>query len=135
MVLSAYYNDQATFDGLWKYAQSHLDPKGLMHWHISATNTVAGMNSATDADEDMAWGLVLASRRWPTGTYLDDAKKVIAVMATNCVAADGLIKGGDSFGTNTRTNPSYYAPAYYRVFAKISGNTLWNTAVVSGMVA
>ena len=42
MLFSVYMNDKTTFDGIWKYEQKHLDPKGLMHWKISASDTPPG---------------------------------------------------------------------------------------------
>ena len=35
---------------------------------------------ATDADEDMAWALVMADRQWPNSGYLDQAKAQIQLV-------------------------------------------------------
>jgi hypothetical protein len=35
-------------------------------------------------------------------------------------------KGGNHPGGASGTNPSYFAPAWYRVFARFTGNTGWN---------
>ena len=64
MLLRVYADDQPTFDKLWKYAQ-HLDANGLMNWYINADGTQAlGIGAATDADEDMAFALIMADKRW-----------------------------------------------------------------------
>src|SRR4029079_10933497 len=63
LLFAVYFNDKTTFDGLWAYAQRFLDPSGLMNWHINAGGTVAGANSATDSDEDMAFALVMADKQ------------------------------------------------------------------------
>ena len=125
MLFSVYMNDKATFDGIWKYEQKHLDPKGLMHWKISASDTTAGANSATDADEDIAFALVMADKQW--GGYTTVANDMLTKVAANDFGADGTIKGGDMY---VAVNPSYLAPAFYRVFAAYTSGdarTRWTT--------
>ena len=65
---------------------------------------------------------------WPTssgvGTRL--LQRPIAKVLSNDFASDGTIKGGDGF---VAVNPSYLAPAFYKVFATYTGNTRWNTVV------
>ena len=55
------------FDDLWKYEQLHLDGNGLMNWSIerpTASDGSRGRGAATDADEDMAFALVMADKQW-----------------------------------------------------------------------
>ena len=63
MLLAVYFDDKATFDGLWAYANIHLNAQGLMHWRIGPDGNVWGHNAATDADEDMALALIVADRK------------------------------------------------------------------------
>ena len=73
MLLSVYANDQPTFDKLWQYAKLWPDSHGLMNWYINAAGTqVLGTGAATDADEDMAFALVMADARWGGRGSLDD---------------------------------------------------------------
>jgi len=123
MLFAVYMNDKTTFDALWKYEQKHLDMRGLMNWHISNTGTTAGANSATDADEDMAFALVMADKQW--GGYTTTAKSMLTTVAMYDFAADGTIQGGDTYPNSV--NPSYIAPAFYRVFADYTGDTRWTT--------
>jgi len=37
-----------------------------------------------------------------------------------------VVKPGDVWGGSDITNPSYFAPGYYHVFAKYTGNARWN---------
>ena len=60
MVFAVYMGDKTTFDGLWTYAKAHFDSKGLMNWHIDANGGTVGQGAATDADEDMAFALMMA---------------------------------------------------------------------------
>ena len=36
-----------------------------------------------------------------------------------------MLKPGDIFGGTNETNPSYFAPAYYRVFAQVTNTPRW----------
>ena len=74
-------DDQMLFDDLWRYSQAHLNGNGLMHWGIAANGTtITGQGGATDADEDIAFALVMADKQWGSaGTlnYLNLAKTQI----------------------------------------------------------
>jgi endo-1,4-beta-D-glucanase Y len=125
MLLAVYFNDQATFDSLWTYSQAHKATGNLMTWCIPSGggSCPATGGTATDADEDMAFALVEAGKRtWSTSaTYAALAPTVISqVWTTDIDATNNLPKGGSNYGavTGSPTNPSYFAPAYYRhVFA------------------
>ena len=82
MLLAVYANDQPTFDKLWQYSQAHLDGNGLMNWYIGPAGETLGTGAATDADEDMAFALIVADARWGgrgslTTNYIDLAKTQI----------------------------------------------------------
>ena len=79
MLFAVYMNDKATFDAIWKYEQKHLNAHGLMHWRISSSGTTTGSNSATDADEDMAFALVMADKQW--GGYTTTATTMLTTVA------------------------------------------------------
>ena len=80
------------------------------------------MNSATDSDEDMAFALVMADKQW--GGYTTAAKDFLTIVAAKDFLTDGTIRGGDTYND---VNPSYLAPAYYRVFAAYTGEARWTT--------
>ena len=74
LLIAVYMGDQTLFDELWKYEQGYLDDNGLMDWYISADGKDRkGMGGATDADEDMAFALLMASRQWGGKGTLDKA--------------------------------------------------------------
>jgi len=141
MILAVYLDDQKLFDSLWSYEQLHLDGNGLMDWEIGPDGKVTsgGAGAATDGDEDMAWALVMADRQWGgkgtlTDTYLNHAKKLIGLIWTYEVdhTRGEMLKAGDQWGDVDVTNPSYFAPAYFRVFGQVTGNTDdWNKAVTA----
>jgi endo-1,4-beta-D-glucanase Y len=138
MLLAVYMDDQPLFDGLWKYEQSFLDDNGLMNWEIDATGTqiLGGGGAATDADEDMAFALVMADRQWGgTGslndTYLNYGKTQIDKIWKHEILEGKLVKPGDHWGDWNTVNISYFAPAYYRVFAQVTGNAGWNNVITT----
>ena len=127
MLFGAYLADKPTFDGLWAYAKVHFNNHGLMNWKINADGNVAGngQNGATDADEDMAWALLMADKQWG-GAYLSDATTLINSIYTNEVEGGSFVlKPGDALGGSSMMNPSYLAPSYYREFAKVTGQAGW----------
>jgi len=99
--------------------------------------TSGGAGAATDGDEDMAWALVMADRQWGgkgalSDTYLNHAKKLIGLIWTYEVdqTRGAMLKPGDQWGDVDVTNPSYFAPAYYRVFGQVTGKTDdWNKVI------
>jgi endo-1,4-beta-D-glucanase Y len=131
MMLAVYMDDHLLFDELWKYEQQWLDGNGLMDWYINAAGTGRiGGGAATDADEDMAWALVQADRQWGgSGTlakpYIDLAKEQIQKIWDHEIFESKLARAGDTWGDWNNVNISYFAPSYYRVFAKVSGDDKW----------
>ena len=156
MLISVYMDDQALFDDLWKYALQYAwtyqppfgtggnsEPTLLMNWYIHADGNIspgggsdpAGSGAATDADEDIAFSLVMADRQWGgmgslSRSYIDYARELIDDIWTYEIADGRLPKNGSSWGSDASLNISYFAPAYYRVFAVATGDNRWVDSVV-----
>jgi endo-1,4-beta-D-glucanase Y len=127
MLIAVYMNDQSLFDNLWQYEQANLDSStGLMNWAPNGTDPTQCNGPATDADEDMAFALVMADKQWggPQGStkYATAAQAQIQaiwhyeITAWKWVAA-GKSKDQMGWADKSQLNPSYFAPAYYRTFA------------------
>ncbi len=129
MLLAVYADDQPTFDKLWQYSKLWLDSHGLMNWYINAAGTQAlGTGAASDADEDIAFALVMADARWKghgslTTDYLELAKTQIGLIWQYEVdhARNDVLTPGDQFADGSVINISYFAPAFYRVFGRVTG--------------
>jgi endo-1,4-beta-D-glucanase Y len=133
MLIGVYANDRPMFDTLWTFAKSKRDSKGFMNWRIDQSgNVVQPGGGATDADEDMAWALLMADKQWG-GSYLGEATTLINAIWDNEVDQGGgnVLKPGGNFGGASLTNPSYFAPSYYRVFAKVTPSHNWMAVVES----
>ena len=127
MVIAAYMGDQATFDGLWDFYQSHSN-QGLMNWLINDCTQVGDVGSASDADIDAAFGLIVADRQW--GGYAGDAGGIIQQIRTRLFngACGGILLAGSNFANCGCVNPSYIPPAYYPAFAEYDDAAFWTGA-------
>lgn len=134
MLLAVNYNDKNLFDDLWCYYNLHLDKNGLMHWKIDSNGDVIGQNAATDADEDVAFSLILADAQWSSQgevNYLNDAIDMInKIFQHEVETGTYVLKPGDVWGGSDITNPSYFAPAYYRIFKLVTGNSEWDNVIL-----
>ena len=128
MLAAVYMADRTTFDGLLAYVNAHLDAKGLMNWCIDSGGNTLGMGSATDADEDIAWSVIMAASQWSSGSYYATGKSMINAMYGSELAGDGTLGIGDN-GSGTMVYPDYFSPAYYRVFAKVTSAN-WGSIVI-----
>jgi len=127
MLLAVNFNDKTTFDSLYAYWKSKSTGAAapLMDWcqPNGGNSCSASGGSATDADEDAAFALLQAGKVFGTASYTTDAKAMIsAVWSKDIDTSSNLPKGGSQFA---RINPSYFAPAYYRVFATQDSGHNW----------
>jgi endo-1,4-beta-D-glucanase Y len=155
MIIAVYMNDQTLFDQLWRYEQAHtatassggfpatMTATSLMNWYIASDGTTAtmtnggqnGAGAATDADEDMAWALVMADKQWGGkgslgDTYANFAKKLLGdVLKYEIDQTNNVVKNGSGWGGVNCLNISYFAPSHYRVFASYAGDSHWTSVV------
>jgi endoglucanase len=141
MLIAAYMKDQALFDGLWAYWTAHeAGGTHLMNWiyQLNSPNTPTNggaEGSASDADEDAAFANYVASKLMPTNqaTYLANSVAVINdIWSKDFDPANHLPTFGSNSQSSNPTNPSYFAPAYYPIFAAQSGVT---AAAAAGFTA
>lgn len=147
MLRAVIMDDQATFDGAYKWTKDILGRKEdhLFSWlfgkdtdgEYRVLKAKGGYNSASDADSDIALALIFAYNRWRQNSYKDDAllimkdiwdKEVAVVNGTPYLTANNVEKL-----TSQRMiiNPSYFSPYAYRVFAKYDTAHDWMKLVDS----
>jgi len=139
MLIAVNMNDQELFDSLYGFWKIHpTSTTSLMTSCVSggapdggaATGVpcAASGGSATGADEDAAYALLMADKAWG-GTYKADALTMINDIWANDIDNAGtmLPKGGSGYGSpvSAVTSPSYFAPAFYRAFAAVDGAHDW----------
>lgn len=131
MIIGVLLNDKDLFDGLWGYAQLWSNANGLMEWYIDPEGIAScpgedTCGAATDADEDMAWALIMAERQWGEASYAADARRLLELIYAQEVEMGTLtVKPGNFWGGAHALNLSYFAPAYYRVFADFMDDERW----------
>jgi len=129
MLISAYMGDKSLFDDLWGYYKQHRNQNGVMHWMIENCQVV-GQNGASDAELDVAMALIVASHQWQSDAYVNDAKMMIRIIREKQFEGD-VLKPGDMFGGNNLVCPSYFSPAYYKVFKDYDPGqgAFWDAAI------
>lgn len=137
-LLSAYAKDKDTFDGLLRFYKSKRTPesKNMMGWKVTCEGVI-DPGSATDGDLDVAFALIVANKQWNEPAYLDDAKEILQIVRDNLIlecTANGrnlLIVGpgysGQAWGGCNEMDLMYHTPAFFRVFAEITGDNAWST--------
>lgn len=147
LLRSAWMDDQATFDRVWRWTREHLsrtsrDGSSLLAWHWvpDAGGRVDDWNVATDADADVALALLMADARWRAPTradlppYRDAALALLRDLIEHAVGADEagrslLLPGAwadqRASGRGLLLNPSYFAPASYRLFHEATADGRW----------
>jgi endo-1,4-beta-D-glucanase Y len=130
LLISVMLGEQPLFDSLYSYALEFSNANGLMCWYVAPDGSKAlGTGAASDADEDIAWALVMAHRQWGgrgalRESYLAHARRQIDRIWEFQVdhgTCPDLFKPGDEWRPDV-FNPSYFAPNQYRLFGEISGN-------------
>jgi endo-1,4-beta-D-glucanase Y len=133
MILAGYMGDKETFDGLFEFYKKKRTPqaKNMMAWNVTCDGYV-DQGSATDVDIDVAYALIVGFNQWG-GNYLDEARTIIKLLCANIITTCGGIKtlypgySNGAWGGCGETDIQYYTPAFFRVFAKVSGDKMWDT--------
>jgi endo-1,4-beta-D-glucanase Y len=139
MLMAVLANDQATFDIIYTAANDVMlnESRGLYHWQANPQGRVTGRGAALDADEDIALALIFAHQRidageWQAGeNYGERASALIDAIYDRLVSNQGFLLVGDNWGINGEviTNPSYFAPAWYRRFDEFQGTERWGEVI------
>ncbi len=136
LLRSVWANDKKTFDLAltWTLKNMLLDDKSLFAWwygeKADKTSGIIDKGTATDADEDIAFALILANKRWGEKQYVDLSKQIIDDVwkyETATVKEKKYITAGNWAGKEDEivVNPSYLAPYIYREFAEVDKNHNW----------
>jgi endoglucanase len=140
MLRAVLMDDRTTFDQCLSWTESNLSrlPASgdrLLKWHYRNSSSVDSA-PASDADIDYATGLVLAYRKWHDPRYLELARGVLdSILEFETLRIDGRLYllpwHVDSIpkGEPVPQNPSYYAPAQFRLFYETTGDKRWKELV------
>ncbi len=131
MLLSVAAGDQTAFDRLNRFRKALgaeynkvYTSGGLMAWNSgnSCPPSASGgnANNAPDGDLDAAMALVQASKRWPIGTYKDDALSLMDGIWANNIGTSGgnPYVGAGTVNLKDKSFMSYWTLGYFQVFAR-----------------
>ena len=122
MLITVYMDEEDVFKKLYNTWKSNGGNGAGMNWRIGCSG---GTGSATDADEDAALALVMASKQWNNSSYLSDAKTLINWIAKNDFDGNNSLKPGNQW--DAALNPSYVMLGHYYLFEKVTGDSKWST--------
>lgn len=142
MMRAVWMDDRDTFNKAWQWSKDNLQrPDHLMSWKFGkkddGTYGVLDINSASDADSDMVYALLMASGRWKDYGYKADAQtllaaiwehEIVTIAGKPVLAANNMEKSNPD---SAIVNPSYFAPYAYRAFAKLDKKHDWNAVIDS----
>ncbi len=130
LLKAVWMNDPEVFEKTWQWTQRELDrPKDHLfgwRWGERPDHTWGLLfeESAPDADQDIAYALLLAGEQWNRPDYIQSARAIIAdFWRVHVVRLGGryYLTAGDWEGFRQpylTLNPSYFAPYVYRHFAR-----------------
>jgi cellulose synthase (UDP-forming) len=136
LLRAVWSGDRAAFDAVWRWTRENLQTREdrLLSWKWK--DRVLDRNAATDADQDVALALVLASRRFGDPRYLDAARPILADLWSREVIRAGTrwLPTGGNWAPAERyptIHVAYLAPYAYEVFAAVDPERPWKELVAS----
>ena len=141
LLRAVWMDDKETFDRVWRWTKNNLAQRPGDHlfawlwgqrpngeWNILYEE--GGINSATDADQDIALALIFAYSRWNDDQYLEQARQILAdIWRVEVLEINGepyLLAG--NWGREQKyplINPSYFTFYAYPIFAAVDPQRDW----------
>lgn len=137
MLISALSNSnheraKQDFDSLNQFQnsfRSNIDSR-LMAWRIDDNSKEKVETAcATDGDMDIAYSLILASKKWDDSSYLLQARKIILAIEESLVRKDFSLRRGDWDKQQHSVRLSDFMPVNFQEFARISKSEIWNKVI------
>lgn len=131
LLRAAWLDDQAAFDRVFDATERMLArPDGLYSWRWSPSGggRVLDANTATDADEDIAFALIIAAARFDQPRYLARAARVVRAIrvVTRIEAAGAWFPSAGNWAVGERiVNLSYFTPYAYPYFDRLDPGGRW----------
>lgn len=137
LLKAVWMDDPETFWRVWDWTKTNMrrPHDHLLGWRWGkkedGSEGLIALESATDADQDIAYALLLAGEKWDKPEYIQDAKAMIADLWRVSVRPIGgryyLLPGDwEGFAWEYQSlAPAYFAPYVYRKFAQYDDNN-WN---------
>lgn len=141
MLRSLVMDDKPTFDLTYTWAKNNLQRQDYLFSWLWGENSkgeykILDENTATDADVDIAYALILAYEKWNEAQYLQDARNITNSVWNNETRRIGsylvLMPGvNQTKEEKIEINPSYFAPYEFRFFQKYDDMHNWDFLIDS----
>lgn len=141
LMRSVAMGNKKTFDIVYKWTKDNLQRKdNLFAWlwgeNKDGEYKSLDYNSASDADTDIAFSLLIAYNKWKDDKYLKEALPIIDSIWDNetkrigkyLVLMPGVIQNTSE---KIEVNPSYFSPYAYRFFQKYDDKHDWSCLIDS----
>ena len=141
LLRSVWMDDKETFDNVLKWTNNNLrqrEDDNLFAWKWGRNPDGSwdvlveegGMNTASDADQDIALALIFAYKRWNQEHYLKQAIQILNdIWKQEVITVNGkyyLLAGNWAKSEPQPTvNPSYFSFAAYPIFADVDLTHPW----------
>lgn len=141
MLRSLAMGDKKTFDLTYKWAKDNLNREDNLFAWLWGKNSkgeykILDENSASDADIDIAFALLIAYESWNESRYLKEAIPIIKSIwdnETKQIGSYRILMPGvmQTQSEEIEINPSYFAPYAFRFFQKYDDTNDWNCLIDS----
>ena len=141
MLRAVWMDDKETFERVLKWTNNNLrkrEDDNLFAWQWGQNEDGTwdviyddgGINTASDADQDIALALIFAAKRWNEPRFMNQAVEILNdIWETEVIQIDGrpyLVAGNWAVGEELPTlNPSYYSFGAYPIFAEVNPENDW----------
>ncbi len=137
MLQAVMVNDQDGFKGIWSWTKNQLQWRVQDRLFASSwvNGTIGNDDNTTSADSDIAMALLLAAHTWETPEYAEAAQEIIKSLWEGSVVTinDRYYMlphnkiSAQRYENKYLLNPSYFSPAWYRIFAEADPQNDWST--------
>lgn len=138
LLRAAWSGDAATFERVLVWTDTHLRRRdGMLSWRWTPERggRVLDVNSATDADADLAFALIVAAVRFERPDYLVRAREGLRAIRTltRVEVPGGWFPSAGNWATGERVvNLSYFTPYAYPYFDVIDPEGGWLDVIPAG---
>ena len=141
LMRSVAMENKKTFDLVYKWTKDNLQRKDNLFawlWGENKDGEYKSLddNSASDADTDIAFSLLVAYNKWKDDKYLNEALPIIDSIwekETKRIGKYLVLMPGVAQATSSKieVNPSYFFPYAYRFFQKYDDKHDWSELIDS----
>ncbi len=138
LLRAVWQDDKEVFDKSFQWTKDNIrrSDSNLFSWLFgeleNGTYGVQDVNTASDANVDIALSLLFAYSRWNDDSYLNDARGIINdIWEQEVMVINGkpvLVANNVEKTINKQTvlvNPSYFSPYAFKIFAQVDPTHNW----------